>query len=170
MSTRKVKLQGPAYWCKVFPENRDLTGFEDALKDIGGQTTIDIDLDADNYEKLKKSRSMKTGNPSPDNEGMRRVKFTRKWTEKFGGGAPTVTKADGTVWDIDDDGLLGNGSEVQVTLSVYDTSRARIVGTRLEAVKVLKAVKYDPDADTDDEPAKEAPKQPTKDLDDEIPF
>ena len=45
MATRRVKLSGIAYWAKVFPENRDLTGFENALADVGGQTTIDIDLD-----------------------------------------------------------------------------------------------------------------------------
>ena len=34
MATRKVKLTGLGYWAKVFEDNRDLTGFEDALKDV----------------------------------------------------------------------------------------------------------------------------------------
>ena len=37
MATRKVKLTGLGYWAKVFEDNRDLTGFEDALKDVGGE-------------------------------------------------------------------------------------------------------------------------------------
>lgn len=180
MPTRKVKLQGLGYWAKVFEDNRDLTGFEGALKDIGGQTTIDVDLDGDNIAKLRKSRSMKRGSDSPDNEDLTRVRFTRKWEEKWGGGAPKVVKADGTAWDYDEDGAIGNGSLVEVVLSVYDTSRKAIVGTRLEKVKVLEHVEYNPDADDDEDdapPPKTTPKASPKsekksaaDLEDEIPF
>ncbi len=183
MGTRKVKLTGLSYWAKVFEDNRDLTGFEDALKDIGGQTTIDMDLDDANMEKLKKSKSMKRGKDSPDNDGLTRVRFTRKWTEQYGGGAPTVVKADGSVWDYDEDGAIGNGSTVEVTLSVYDTSRKAIVGTRIEKVKVLEHKEYDPDADDEEEeeappppkkaaaPAAKAKAAPSKqELEDEIPF
>lgn len=182
MATRRVKLTGTAYWSRVFEDNRDLTGFEDALKDSGGQTTIDVDLDDDNMAKLRKSKSMKRGTSSPDNDGLTRVKFTRKWEDRIAGGAPKVVKADGTVWDFDEDGLIGNGSTVEVTLSVYDTSRKAIVGTRLDKVKVLVHKEYDPDAeDEDDAPApppktqgkvsKPLPKTPVHDdMDDEIPF
>jgi hypothetical protein len=173
MGTRKVKLVGMGYWAKVFEDNRDKTGFEDALVDIGGQTTIDMDLDDANMEKLKKSKSMKRGTPSSENAAMTRVRFTRKWTEQYCGGEPSVVKADGTKWDYDEDGPIGNGSTVEVTLAVYDTSRKSIVGTRLEKVKVLEHKAYDPDAEDEEEapatkaPAKTASKQ---DLDDEIPF
>lgn len=180
MATRKVKLQGLGYWAKVFEDNRDTTGYEDALKDIGGQTCIDVDLDDDNLALLRKSKSMKRGNPSPDNEGMTRVRFTRKWEEKFGGGAPVVKKADGTDWDYDVDGFIGNGSTVEVVLSVYDTSRKAIVGTRLEKVKVLEHVEYTPDDDDDDDDQPEPPKEEKKaskkpaskksDFEDKIPF
>jgi hypothetical protein len=185
MGTRRVKLSGLAFWCKVFPENRDLTGFENALVDIGGQTTIDMDLDADNMAKLAKSKSMKKGSPSPDNDGLTRVKFTRKWTENYGGGAPDVVKPDGQPWDYDMDGPIGNGSVVEVILSVYDTSRKNIVGTRLDKVKVVEHKPYDPDADDDEDapppapkaaaprPAAKAPPKPAPvydDVDSDIPF
>jgi hypothetical protein len=174
MGTRKVKLTGYAYWAKVFEDNRDKTGFENALVEIGGQTTIDMDLDNESMEKLKKSKSMKRGSPSNDNGGMTRVRFTRKWTEEYGGGEPTVVKADGTKWDYDEDGPIGNGSTVEVVLSVYDTSRKAIVGTRLDKVKVLEHKAYNPDGDDDEEeevkPAAKA-KAPAKvELEDEIPF
>jgi len=178
MATRKVKLRGLSYWAKVFPENRDLTGFEDALKETGGQTTIDMDLDGDNFAKLKKSKSMLTGKPSPEHEGCTRVKFKRKWEENYGGGAPTVIKVDGSLWDFDIDGFLGNGSTVDVVLSVYDTSRKNIVGTRLEKVIVIEHNEYHPDADDDDD-IPETPKAkaaapkaapPKDDLEDDIPF
>ena len=178
MATRRVKLTGLAYWAKVFPENRDLTGFENALADVGGQTTIDVDLDGDNMAKLTKSRSMKRGTSSKDNDGLTRVRFTRRWEDKIAGGAPVVVKADGQPWDYDEDGAIGNGSIVEVVLSVYDTSRKSIVGTRLEKVKVVEHKPYDPDADDDDDTPAPAPQKTasktvgksTADLDDEIPF
>ncbi len=172
MGTRKVKLTGLGYWAKVFEDNRDLTGFEDALKEIGGQTTIDMDLDADNMEKLKKAKSMLRGKDSPDNDDKVRVRFKRKWTEQYGGGEPVVLKADGTAWDYDEDGPIGNGSTVEVTLSVYDTSRKAIIGTRLEKVKVLEHRPYVKDEDEDEAPPlKPKAKTPSKEeLDDEIPF
>lgn len=188
MPTRRVKLTGLAYWAKVFEDNRDLTGYEDALKDVGGQTTIDMDLDDDNMALLRKSKSMKRGTDSPDNDGLTRVKFTRKWEHKIQtkkgimdlGGEPVVVKADGTKWDYDEDGPIGNGSTVEVTLSVYDTSRKAIVGTRLDKVKVIEHVPYEPadDAEEDEAPppkaqAKTPPKPLPKakaDMEDEIPF
>lgn len=184
MGTRRVKLTGLGYWAKVFEDNRDLTGYEDALKDIGGQTSIDVDLDEDSMAKLRKSKSMKKGNTSPEDDDLTRVKFTRKWEERYGGGAPTVLKADGTEWDFDEDGPIGNGSTVEVTLTVYDTSRKNIVGTRLEKVKVIEHIPYVPDEDDDDEDEDEAPApkpkakakpkakpKPQDDVDeDEIPF
>jgi hypothetical protein len=174
MGTRKVKLTGYAYWAKVFEDNRDKTGFENALVEIGGQTTIDMDLDNESMEKLKKSKSMKRGSPSNDNDGMTRVRFTRKWTEEYGGGEPTVVKADGTKWDYDEDGPIGNGSTVEVVLSVYDTSRKAIVGTRLDKVKVLEHKAYNPDGDDDEEeevkPVAKAKAPAKMELEDEIPF
>ena len=182
MGTRKVKLTGKGYWAKVFEDLRDLTGYEGALTDIGGQTTIDMDLTEDQMDKLRTSKSMKKGTPSPDEEGLTRVKFTRKWTENYGGGCPKVVKADGTPWDYDEDGPIGNGSVVEVLLKVYDTSRKSIVGTRLEKVKVLEHVKYDPDEDDDDDTPPAKPKLKTTSLkrpkpepvdyleDSEIPF
>ena len=182
MGTRKVKLTGFGYWAKIFEDNRDLTGFENALVDIGGQTSIDLDIETVQLDKLKKSRSMKRGTPSPDNDGLTRVKFTRKWTENYGGGAPVVVKADGTAWDYDEDGPIGNGSTIEVVLSVYDTSRKNIVGTRLDKVKVVEHKPYDPDGEDEDDggapptPApkpnpKAAPKSaPADDLNDDLPF
>lgn len=190
MSTRKVKLTGLGYWAKVFEDFRDLTGFEDALKDVGGQTCIDVDLDDTMMEKLKRSKSMKRGTPSPVNEGLTRVRFIRKWQERLGGGAPVVLKADGTIWEYDEEGSIGNGSTVEILLSVYDTTRKGIVGTRMDRVKVTEHLPYsggDDDNDEDEEyeydapPPKPAPKDKAKpkpapapvyddEDDDEIPF
>lgn len=174
MATRIVKLRGKGYWAKVFESNRDLTGYDNALVDIGGQTTIDVDIDDRHFALLQKSRSMLRGSPSPDNEGLTRVKFKRKWQEKYGGGEPKVERADGSAWDMETDGLIGNGSDVEITLSVYDTSRKNIVGTRLDKVKVINNIPYEGASvevmsiDDDVPAAKPAPVM--ADAGDEVPF
>lgn len=174
MATRLVKLRGIAYYPKVFENNRDLKGYQDALVDVGGQTTIDIDLDDRHIELLKRSGTMSRGNPSPDNPGLTRVKFKRKWQEQYGGGEPKVVRADDTAWDVTTDKYIGNGSEVEVTILVYDTKRKGIVGTRLDKVKVLNLVPYEGSSievmSVDDlgSPAPKAPKPQM--VDDEIPF
>lgn len=162
MATRLVKLRGIAYYPKVFENNRDLTGYENALVDIGGQTTIDVDLDERHIALLQRSKSLLSGRPSPDNPELTRVKFKRKWQEQYGGGEPKVVRADDTPWDVESDGFIGNGSEVEVTLAVYDTSRRNIVGTRLDKVKVISHVPYEGSKievmSVDDEPAATTPK------------
>jgi len=180
MGTRKIVLSGYAYWAKVFEENRDLTGFEDSLKDSGGQCTIDMDIESSEMERLQKAGTMLKGRASPDNEGYTRVRFKRKWTEKFAGGAPIVQKEDGLPWSFLEDGNIGNGSTAKVILSVYDTTRKGIVGTRLEGVKVLVHLAYVPDYGFGDEeeapppPKATAPNVVPKKVavleDDEIPF
>lgn len=181
MGTRKVVLTGTGYWMRVFEQNRDLTGFDNALEDIGGQTIMDIDLTADEFAKLKKAKFMSDGKLSPEDSGLTRVRLKRKWTEQYGGGAPEVLKADGTKWDYDVDGAIGNGSTVAVVVSVYDTGRKAIYGSRLEKIKVLEHVPYVKDdfagvGMTEEPKAKEpsAPKtkaEPSRqELDDEIPF
>lgn len=192
MGTRKVVIKGKGYWMKVFEQNRDLTGFNDALKEVGGQTVMDIDLEPSEVEKLKKAKFMSAGKPSPEDSSLTRMRLKRKWTENYAGGAPEVLKADGTPWDYEQDGPIGNGSTVGVIVEVYDTkaSRQGIYGSRLSAVKVLEHIPYtkDPFAgldegglqDTASEEEAPAPKAkesapkakaPAKiELEDEIPF
>ena len=151
MATRKVKLTGTAEWAKVFPQNRDLLGFDGAYKDCDGACTIDVILDDENMAKLTATGSMKRGTDDPEGRG-KKVRLVRKYNtgRDWDSGAPIVTKPDGTPWDYDLDGTIGNGSTVEVELSVYDTSRPNIVGTRLDKVKVVDHVAYVADTAGDD--------------------
>ena len=171
MATRKVVLTGIAEWAKVFEDNRDLKGFEGAYEEFDGACTIDMILDKENMDRLIASKSMKKGSPDAEGRGTR-VRFVRKFNtgRDWDSGSPTVLKSDGTKWDMDIDGLIGNGSIVAVTLSVYDTSRKSIVGTRLDRVKVLEHVK--PPSDDDDEVATMPPPQKLKVVqgEEEVPF
>ena len=171
MATRKVVLTGIAEWAKVFEDYRDLKGFEGAYEEFDGACTIDMILDKENMDRLIASKSMKKGSPDAEGRGTR-VRFVRKFNtgRDWDSGSPTVLKSDGTKWDMDVDGLIGNGSTVAVTLSVYDTSRKSIVGTRLDRVKVLEHVK--PPSDDDDEVATMPPPQKLKVVqgEEEVPF
>ena len=171
MATRKVVLTGIAEWAKVFEDNRDLKGFEGAYEEFDGACTIDMILDKENMDRLSASRSMKKGSPDAEGRGTR-VRFVRKFNtgRDWDSGSPTVLKSDGTKWDMDIDGLIGNGSIVAVTLSVYDTSRKSIVGTRLDRVKVLEHVL--PPSNDDDEVVSMPPPQKLKVVqgEEEVPF
>jgi hypothetical protein len=151
MATRKVKLTGIAEWARVFETNRDMDGFDGVYRDHDGACTIDIIMDDANLSTLKASRSMKKGTPDAEGRGTK-VKFIRKFNtgKDWDSGAPIVQKSDGSTWDISSDGTIGNGSTVEVELSVYDTSRPNIVGTRLDKVKVVDHVAYIADTAGDD--------------------
>lgn len=66
--------------------------------------------------------------------------------------------------------LIGNGSEVEITLEVYPTGSFG-KGTRLNSVRILDLIEYDPDADDEKEekPAEQA-KVARSVVNDEIPF
>jgi hypothetical protein len=104
---------------------------------------------------------MKKGSPDSEGRGTR-VRFIRKFDtgRDWDSGVPTVVKSDNTPWDVEVDGLIGNGSEVAVSLSVYDTSRKSIVGTRLDRVKVIKHVQ--PTTSDDEVEVKSAAPVPQK--------
>ena len=146
MATRKVVLTGIGEWAKVFEDNRDMKGFEGAWEEFNGACTIDMILDDENMQILRNSKSMKKGTPDPEGRGTR-VRLIRKFEtgRDWDSGAPVVTKSDGSKWNYEEDGTIGNGSTVQVTLSVYDTSRKGIVGTRLDRIKVINHVEYQPE-------------------------
>ena len=175
MATRKVILVGIAEWAKVFEENRDKVGFKDGdapgtYEDTDGACTIDMILDKENMDRLIASKSMKKGSPDAEGRGTR-VRFVRKFNtgRDWDSGSPVVVKSDGTKWDMDVDGLIGNGSTVAVTLSVYDTRRKSIVGTRLDRVKVLEHVLP---PSNDDEVVSMPPPQKLKVVqgEEEVPF
>ena len=151
MATRIVKLTGIGEWAKVFEDNRDMHGYDGVYESCDGACTIDIIMDDANLSTLKASRSMKKGTPDAEGRGTK-VKFIRKFNtgKDWDSGAPAVVHSDGTNWDLDTDGIIGNGSTVEVELSVYDTSRPNIVGTRLDKVKVVDHVAYVADTAGDD--------------------
>lgn len=150
MASTYLNLKGLGFWVRVFPENRDVEGYDGELKSTGGQYVLQFAPDADSMQALVKS-----GSQSPDyakthvdDEGNSHetVKLKRqheKYSRKgelleWASGAPDVYTNDGRHWDVEEDGFIGNGSELECRVCVYTAGKT--VGTRLESVKVLTLV------------------------------
>ena len=164
MTTTTHKIIGKSHFARLWEENRDMEGYDGKAVDTDGQYQIGVHLDPVNRKLLKASGSAlqikfdDDGNAKP-------VTFRRDHKHRlyeWAGGAPKVTKPDGTTWVFAEDGFLNNGSEVEVTFTVYTTSKAN--GTRLESVKVLKEAERQ-------EPKQEEPKPVSNGKgEEEIPF
>lgn len=119
----EVKTTGPIEWAKVFETNRDMTGYEGAYVDFEGAYTVQQILSKDEYTKLQAAGTQKKPNQKRLMDGELMLKFERKHkiTSRDGkvipqaGGAPKVMNADGTAWDKEVNGLIGNGSTAEVT-------------------------------------------------------
>jgi len=148
MGSIYVNVKGKAYWSRVFEENRDLTGYDNQLKDSGGQYTINVDLDADSLLALTEANSQVPDYPrNQDGEITYRFKRPHKKVSSggkvldFASGPPKVVDQDNSLWDLSENGWIGNGSEVELKVCVYQSGR--LYGTRLETVKVLDHVRVE---------------------------
>jgi hypothetical protein len=149
----KITVSGKAQWAKVFEDNRDKEGYQGQWADTSGRCTIDVIVDKDNQERVTNSVCMSKGKPNPDGDGHI-FKFTRKFetANDWDGGAPKVYRPDGGEWDFITDGEIGNGSDVLVELDVYQNKNYGTTTTRLERVKVIKAVAFNRDGPQDTGP------------------
>lgn len=140
MGTTVMAIQGKASWAKVFEENRDKRGFEDAFVPFDGAYTIDVTMNKAAFDALAATgaaKASKMKQKEVDKFGEVTLKFTRKHKDRFewSSGAPSVIKPDGKPWNFAIDGVIPNGSTVEVHIDVYTTSKA--TGTRLGTVKVI---------------------------------
>jgi hypothetical protein len=153
--SKDIQIKGIIEWAKVFEANRDTQGPDGVWTTHGGCCTVDMLVDEDNYKALIDGGSQhrctkdKDRKEIVDEDGLRRVKFKRKWVEMFEnyGGEPSVGHADGTPWDLREDGLIGNGSQGIAYLSIYPTKKGN--GTRLNGLQVLEHVVYESDYEPD---------------------
>lgn len=139
MATTMVEVEGIAEWPKLFEFNRDKP---DWSKDTDGEYTVQLILDDANKAKLESAGTQKKFRTDSQGRGhifapTRPHKARNEWA----GGAPKVAGPDGTMWNTETDGLIGNGSRVRALIAIYDAGQNR-KGTRLEAVQVTEVVQY----------------------------
>jgi hypothetical protein len=133
MATKTIKVTGIGYWLRVFPDNRDMTGYNDAYRECDGAYTVAIDLDEKSARELEEAGSRRKRSPKNGT-----FKFDRKHKDPrfdWAGGPPKVTKPDGTEWSYEDDGPIWNGSVVEITVDLYETKFG--MGSRLRALHVV---------------------------------
>ena len=173
-NTTYLQLPATFEWAKVFPENMDKDGPNGAYQGHGGAYTIDLIMSKEVFQQLEDAGSQKT--PSVQNKDGKwlgekqwktkeqgisyldaleeaetvKVKLIRKHDAPYTyGGPPQVAHADGTPWDIKDDGTIGNGSSGIAYISVYQAGG--LMGTRLDGIQVMEHVEYISDYEPDEE-------------------
>lgn len=140
LKATELELFGIFEWAKVFEFNRDKAEWN---ADTDGECKITIILDEENAKKFQASGSQKKMVADEDGRGMK-VTVGRKFRPalEWQGGPPPVVDAAGNAWDVEENGLIGNGSKGVVYITVYETRGGR-KGTRLEGVQVIEHVALD---------------------------
>lgn len=142
------KFVGKAYWSKVYDPDEYL-----------GVKKWKLDLVVDK-KTLKTIQDLGVRKKPKDHEEGTLIQFTRPVsatdtkgvTRRFA--APKIYDKDGNVivdYEVNEAKtdfvrkgeplLIGNGSEVEITVDVYDTKKAG-VGQRLESIKILDLIEY----------------------------
>ena len=150
MASKIIKIRGKAMWAKVYePETfRNATNWK-----------IDLVVDKDNLKIFKDSGIQKK---VKEKEEGTTVSFTRPQTKEIKGinnlfAPPKIYDKDGNIlvdykvneakdgFDrVGDPVLIGNGSDVELAVTVYDwgTKGAGGVGQRLESIKIIDLIEY----------------------------
>ena len=157
--TITVDFTGTASYAKLQESSRDMgsnlmAGSDQRIKleECEGMYVMNVFIDAATKKKMiadgVPNKGMTGQLFKEDDDGNLFYKCTRKHINpKFEGasrlmGPPKVIKDDGeganVGWDWEEDGLIGNDSEVKVRLSVWD---GKIV--TMEIVKVLELIPYE---------------------------
>jgi hypothetical protein len=153
MAFKEVTTKGPIEWAKVFEENREMSGYEGAYEECEGAYTLVQVLSKEEFEKLKKAGTMKKPIQKRLMDGEIAIKFERKHLVKTkdgkeipqAGGAPKVIGPNGKRWNLEEDGLLGNGTIAEVT-NLINTFKGQdgktVARTTITKVKVIEHVPY----------------------------
>ena len=143
---KKFTVEGTINWARVFEDNRDMDGYNGAYQPCDGAYTFDLLVDEDNMKKLQEAGTAKKFKEVET--GKYKVKMVRKHVGPFdaASGPPKVVWNDGSSYDYDVEGSIGNGSFCEVRGVVYPT-KAGINGTRFDTVVVKDHVVYTPEDD-----------------------
>jgi hypothetical protein len=153
MAYKEVTTKGPIEWAKIFEDNREMSGYEGAYEECEGAYTLVQVLSKEEFEKLKKAGTMKKPIQKRLMDGEIALKFERKHLVKTkdgkevtqAGGAPKVVGPNGKTWDLDEDGLIGNGTIAEVTnlISTFKGQDGKMVArTSLTKVKIVEHIPY----------------------------
>lgn len=137
MPATQLDVKGKLEWAKVFESNRDRAEWN---KETDGEYKVTVITDKATAKTLKDEGCMKK---IEEVDGGFKVTFSRPHNgmQDWMGGAPIVADIAGKAWDLESNGLIGNGSEGIVKVEIYPTRTGR-TGTRLLGLQVLDHVVY----------------------------
>lgn len=149
MAAVNLELHGIFEWAKVFDFNRDKASWN---ADTDGECKITVILDDENTKLLRDAGCQKKMVADEAGRGTK-VTLARpfKARNEWQGGPPPVVDASGNPWDVEMNGIIGNGSIGVVHVTVYETNTGR-KGTRLEGVQVIDHVAYESESGGDYKP------------------
>lgn len=150
---KSVTTLGVIEWPKLFEHDRDKLGYNGQYEDCEGAYTVNQILTKEEFDKLKKTGCMKRPKQNRLMDGELVMKFERKHVVKTkkgeiieaAGGPPEVFGPDGRKWDVERDGMIGNGTLAEVTNLISPfTAPDGSTGyrTSLIKVKILEHVPY----------------------------
>lgn len=133
MTTETYYFSGKAKWAKVQKPDEKYDNYQ-----------VTLYMDDENFQKFKESK-LKLSIKEDENSD-RFVVFKRKSKQNFGEGDEDMGPPKVFIGTVEDyqpfTGLIGNGSDVTLRVSVYDTRNGK--GHRLEKVLVTNLVEYNP--------------------------
>lgn len=139
--TKYLELFAKLEWAKVFESNRDRAEWS---QETDGEYKVTMILSDEDAQRLKAAGcGLKMEQTA---EGIR-VTVKRPHAHPrhdWAGGPPKLADVKGKPWDLEDNGLIGNGSTGLVTVSVFEAGPGRF-GTRLESLQVVDHVVYESD-------------------------
>lgn len=153
MAYKEVTTKGPIEWAKIFEANREMDGYEGAYQECEGAYTVVQILSKGEFDKLNKAGTLKKPIQKRLLDGEIAVKFVREHLVKKkdgtevpqAGGAPKVVGPNGKPWDLEEDGLIGNGTIAEVTnlINTFKGPEGKMVSrTSLTKVKIIEHVPY----------------------------
>lgn len=139
MPSTQMDVKGKIQWAKVFESNRDRADFH---KETDGAYKVTVITDKATADALVKGGC---GKKITEEDGGYRVTFDRPHQGRYDwqGGAPLVADVTGKAWDLQEKGLIGNGSEGIVKVELYSGKGSSRTGTRLLGLQILKHVVYE---------------------------
>jgi|TARA_B100001059_G_scaffold193341_1_gene197040 hypothetical protein len=148
MPSTQIDIKGTIEWAKVFESNRDQAEWN---VDTNGEYKVTVTTDKKTADALKKAGCQKKIEEVDDGH---RLTVSRPHTgaEDWMGGEPVVADIAGKAWDLEDKGLIGNGSKGIVKVEVYRTKKG-LVGTRLMGLQVLDHVVYESEGGSSQTPS-----------------
>ena len=117
MPSTQIDVKGKITWAKVFESNRDRAEFHQATD---GAYKVTVTTYKDTAKTLEKEGCRKKIKKV---DGGFEVTFDRPHVgnHDWQGGAPIVADITGKAWDLQDKGLIGNGSEGIIKVEIYPT-------------------------------------------------